>query len=786
MLHHSNANAGDQTILFMNSQNPTMERLGKAENPPEGRKLLALSGLVVVISSLLIAAGSFLVLMGLTPIKPSEAITTALAIINGLMILVLLGLIMREVNRILSARRNQRAAARLHVRIVALFSLVAAVPAVVVAIVAAFTLNVGLDRWFQVRTKEIVNSSISIAKSYVEENARNLQGTTLSMAVDIDSARTLFNLDRTGFQELFDRQSIGRGLLGASLVRGNGDVVIQAATGNDVDLPPVPSGVLETAQDGKPVLIPPKTRNLVGAVLKLKEFDDNYLYTIRAVDPDLIKAVQIVQANTAEYQGLEANRTITQIAFALLYLGLTLVVLLSAIWTGIAVADRLVRPIRLLIGAADDVADGNLDVEVPVRRSDGDVASLSGTFNNMISQLKTQRNEILSAKDQIDERRRFSEAVLEGVTAGIIGVDPDGLITIVNKSAEQAMSLTAESAIGQMLNAVVPEIGAVFERAKGTDRLVYNEQVGFLRKGVERTFNVQITVEGGSAGQDHSYVVTVDDITDLMTAQRSSAWADIARRIAHEIKNPLTPIQLSAERIRRRYGKVITEDREVFDQCVDTIIRQVGDIGRMVDEFSGFARMPAPAFKLIDLREPLREAAFLAEVSRSDVKVERQISDMPLRGNFDNRMLGQAFANVIKNAAESIEARLADDSSVPGHLLVRASQTGHEITVDVMDNGKGLPRENRQRLLEPYMTTREKGTGLGLAIVKKIVEDHHGTLLLRDAEENFHGGRGALIRMTFPASVADHPGLVPEIPLEENKLDPEMPHKLDELLNHGR
>ena len=763
-----------------------MERLGKAENPPEGRKLLALSGLVVVISSLLIAAGSFLVLMGLTPIKPSEAITTALAIINGLMILVLLGLIMREVNRILSARRNQRAAARLHVRIVALFSLVAAVPAVVVAIVAAFTLNVGLDRWFQVRTKEIVNSSISIAKSYVEENARNLQGTTLSMAVDIDSARTLFNLDRTGFQELFDRQSIGRGLLGASLVRGNGDVVIQAATGNDVDLPPVPSGVLETAQDGKPVLIPPKTRNLVGAVLKLKEFDDNYLYTIRAVDPDLIKAVQIVQANTAEYQGLEANRTITQIAFALLYLGLTLVVLLSAIWTGIAVADRLVRPIRLLIGAADDVADGNLDVEVPVRRSDGDVASLSGTFNNMISQLKTQRNEILSAKDQIDERRRFSEAVLEGVTAGIIGVDPDGLITIVNKSAEQAMSLTAESAIGQMLNAVVPEIGAVFERAKGTDRLVYNEQVGFLRKGVERTFNVQITVEGGSAGQDHSYVVTVDDITDLMTAQRSSAWADIARRIAHEIKNPLTPIQLSAERIRRRYGKVITEDREVFDQCVDTIIRQVGDIGRMVDEFSGFARMPAPAFKLIDLREPLREAAFLAEVSRSDVKVERQISDMPLRGNFDNRMLGQAFANVIKNAAESIEARLADDSSVPGHLLVRASQTGHEITVDVMDNGKGLPRENRQRLLEPYMTTREKGTGLGLAIVKKIVEDHHGTLLLRDAEENFHGGRGALIRMTFPASVADHPGLVPEIPLEENKLDPEMPHKLDELLNHGR
>ncbi len=752
----------------------------------EGRKLLAQSGLIVVISALVTAVFSFLVLMGLTPVRPSQEITTALAIVNGILILLLIGLIVREVNRILTARKNQRAAARLHVRIVALFSLVAAVPAIAVAIVAAFTLNVGLDRWFEVRTKEIVSSSISIAQSYVEDNARNLQGTTLSMAVDLDAARTLFSLDRNGFQELLDRQSAGRGLVGASLLRRNGDLIITARTNTKIDLPPAPQDVIDTADDGRPVLIPPRTRNLVGAVLKLKEIEGAFLYTIRTVDPELIKALQIVKANAEEYTGLEANRTITQIAFALLYLGLTLVVLLSAIWTGIAVADRLVRPIRLLIGAADEVAQGNLDIALPVRRSDGDVASLSDTFNKMTTQLRTQRNEILAAKDQIDERRRFSEAVLEGVSAGIIGIDPDGTITIVNKSAEEMIAVPADAAIGQMLNVVAPEIGRVFERAKGSDRTVYVEQTGFLRKGVERTFNVKITVEQGTSHEGHSYVVTVDDITDLMQAQRSSAWADIARRIAHEIKNPLTPIQLSAERIRRRYGKVITEDREVFDQCVETIIRQVGDIGRMVDEFSGFARMPTPTFKQIDLRDPLREAAFLVEVGRPGIEFEKQISDEPLPGSFDNRMIAQAFGNIIKNAAEAIDARMTEDSQTAGHVLIRASRSGEKIVVDVMDNGKGLPRENRQRLLEPYTTTREKGTGLGLAIVKKIVEDHGGTLSLQDADENFHEGRGATIRMVFPLSAGPQPSPAPGISDLKNQRETENKvQSASELLNHG-
>jgi two-component system nitrogen regulation sensor histidine kinase NtrY len=718
---------------------------------PEGRKLLAMPGLLVVITSLVTAAVSFSILMGVTPISPTQSITAGLAFANAGLIVLLLLLIAREIDRIIRARQHGRAAARLHVRIVALFSLVAAVPAIVVAIVASVTLNVGLDRWFAIRTKDIVNSSISIAKSYVEENARNLQGTTLSMAVDMDAARTLYSLDRNGFKQLLDQQAAGRGLLQASLLKDDGSVLISSTKRAEVpELPPAPPEALATAADGNPVLIPPENRNLVGAIIKLRQIDNAYLYTIRSVDQQLIEAVKIVNINAAEYQGLEANRTTTQIAFALLYLGLTLVVLLSAIWTGIAVADRLVRPIRLLIGASDAVAKGDLDVVVPVRKSDGDVGFLSDTFNTMIQQLKSQRNELINARDQIDERRRFSEAVLSGVTAAVIGVDPDGVINIANKSAEHILGIDANQATGQMLSAVLPELGTIFELARSTEKPVYREQATFIRKGSERTYNVQITVEE-SASSDHSYVVTVDDITDLVTAQRSTAWSDIARRIAHEIKNPLTPIQLSAERIQRRFGKVIFEDREIFDQCTDTIIRQVGDIGRMVDEFSAFARMPKPTPAPLDIRLPLREASFLIEVSRPDILIEKQLPGTALMGMLDSRMLAQAFGNLIKNATEAIDGREADRADEKGHVLVRATSEGGSIIVDIIDNGKGLPRENRQRLLEPYMTTREKGTGLGLAIVRKIVEEHAGTLSLHDAPADFHGGVGANIRIVFPA-----------------------------------
>jgi two-component system nitrogen regulation sensor histidine kinase NtrY len=401
----------------------------------EGRRLLALPGILAILGALFTAGASFAILVGATPIAPDGTITLVLIAANALFILMLMALIGREIHRILLARRIGKAASRLHVRIVTMFALVAAIPAIMVAIVASITLNVGLDRWFEIRTKTIINSSLSIADAYVQENARNLQGTTLSMAYDLDSARTLYGLDRTGFLDLLNKEAVGRGLAHAALVRSDGSFVMSAQTSADFAMPEPPEGAIQEAESGPPLLIEPRTRNIMGAIVKLRELEGLFLYTIRVIDPEVIKAREIVRANVDEYRGLESNRRPSQIAFALPYLSMTLIIILSAVWTGIAVADRLVRPIRQLIGAADEVATGNLDVSVPVRPSDGDVASLGATFNNMLLELKSQRNELLTAKDQIDERRRFSEAVLEGVTAGVIGVDAEGIVTIVNRSA---------------------------------------------------------------------------------------------------------------------------------------------------------------------------------------------------------------------------------------------------------------------------------------------------------------------------------------------------------------
>ncbi|VVT19480.1 PAS domain-containing sensor histidine kinase [Rhizobium sp. EC-SD404] len=713
----------------------------------EGRRILANPGLIVVVTALISAVGSFVILMGLTPIAPRDEVVMTAVIVNLIFVVALLGLIAYEIRRVFQARRRGKAAARLHVRIIGLFSIVAIVPAILVAIVASITLDIGLDRWFSMRTQSIVSSSLDVAEAYVTENARYLQGQTVSMANDLDNARQLYSLDRTGFQVLLTRQATGRGLLGAFLVRDDGTVILRADIETERPLPAIPPDALRSASEGRPTLIPPGVTNLVGAIMRLQDIPDTFLYTIRAVDPDVIQSMRLMEDNIAEYQALESNRGPLQLAFGILYIGFALIVLLAAIWTAIAVADRIVRPIRQLIGAADQVAAGDLSVQVPVRGSDGDVAHLSDTFNNMIVQIGTQRDQILSAKDEMDERRRFTEAVLSGVSAGVMGIDRDGGVAISNSSAEIMMNTPSGGLVGRRLADIAPEIDAVLSQAVQRKRQEAREQVTVIRSGTERTLNVQVTREE-SLSEENSYVVTLDDITDLVIAQRSTAWADVARRIAHEIKNPLTPIQLSAERIRRRYGKQINQDdRAVFDQCTDTIVRQVEDIGRMVDEFSAFARMPKPTKEPADLKNILRDAIFLREVSRNDISFKLVAASGPIQGLFDARMLGQAFSNLIKNASEAIDAVPADSERDGRRIEVRARTEEDQIVVDVIDNGRGLPMENRNRILEPYITMREKGTGLGLAIVKKIVEDHDGSLELHDAPPDFDSGRGAMVRV---------------------------------------
>ncbi|MEN0041854.1 MAG: PAS domain-containing sensor histidine kinase [Pseudomonadota bacterium] len=709
-------------------------------------------GFAFLVLTIIFGLASCLVLLGLTPIELNDAVVFTTVAINFVFISTIVILVAREVRLLLRARERGRAAARMHIRIVALFGIVAALPAIIVAVIAGITLDLRLDRIFDERTRSIVASSMSLAESYVAETAGNLNSSTLNMGFLLSRNRSGYVLDRRSFQGFMTGQARARGMVRAAVVNSSGQVLVEAQLPDSSNYPAPPVSLIEQAAGQQPACGGPRQRSLAGCVVRLPALgSDIFLYTLRTVDPQILNSLGLMEEVTEEYRLMESGRLPLQIAFGLLYVGMCLTILLAAMWAGIAVADRLVDPIRRLIMAADQVASGDLDVQVANIRSEGELKSLANTFNSMTSELRAQRDEILDNQEQIDNRRRFTEAVLSGVTAGVLGVDHGGAIAIANTSA--ADLLKRDDLVGLSLAEVSPELAAVVERAEQGNKSSVREQITLQQGGRERTFDVQVTLEGSGEGT-HSHVVTMDDITDLVSAQRTSAWADVARRIAHEIKNPLTPIQLSAERIRRRYGKVITEDREVFDQCTDTIVRQVADIGRMVDEFSSFARMPKPALSVGNLTESMREAVFLLTVSNPHIEFYVALGDEPLLAKFDSRLMGQAFGNLIKNATEAIEGFDYPDGESP-QITIQALCGEEFHTLDIIDNGRGLPIENRARLLEPYMTTREKGTGLGLAIVSKILEEHGGSIQLLDAPQVADGGHGAMVRILVPAVEAD-------------------------------
>ncbi|SDR05355.1 two-component system, NtrC family, nitrogen regulation sensor histidine kinase NtrY [Pseudovibrio sp. Tun.PSC04-5.I4] len=737
--------AGSRFMIFKSKTEEDTRKLDA-----KGRKS-RMFGLAAVILALCSIGVSFLVLMGVTPIVPSERVVYIALGINGGLVFLLIGLIIVELVKLLQARRRGRAAARLHVRIVTMFSLVAALPAFIVAVVATITLDQGLDRWFEARTRQIITNAQSVAAAYVQEHGNSLRSTLIGMSSDVDLNRNSYFYDPTRFDRFFETQTWVRGLLGAYVLKKDGTVVMKVLRDPNVEPLLPPAVAMNQAGEGAPVLIAPGVSNLVGGVMKLSAYEDLYLYVTRALDPRVIEYQRLAESGVNEYAELESRRFGVQLAFALVYVGVALVLLLSSIWVGFGFANQLVLPIRNLIGAADQVSKGNYYVEVEADKASGDLENLGRTFNNMTGQLRGQRDALLAANDQIDRRRRFSEAVLEGVSSGVIGIDDGGDVTMVNRSAKRLLGQDEEELLEKPIFDNIPEVEEVVTKAlvKSIDGSQV-AQVSLMRNGRERTVNVRVTTEEATRSE-HGFVVTLDDITDLVAAQRNSAWADVARRIAHEIKNPLTPIQLSAERVRRRYGKRIEEDdRKVFDQCVDTIIRQVGDIGRMVDEFSSFARMPKPKMASADLRSVVRESAFMISVTNSQVHFETDVPQEPVQATFDSRLVGQAVGNVIKNASEAVEAYLAkEDSPEKGNVLVKLYSEGLVHTIDVIDNGIGLPTEHRTRLLEPYMTTREKGTGLGLAIVRKIMEDHGGGIELLDAPSVADGGHGAMVRLTL-------------------------------------
>jgi two-component system nitrogen regulation sensor histidine kinase NtrY len=720
-----------------------------------GGRLMRRVGLAIMIVALVSIAVTFAILMGLTPIAPTQEVVWFAMMVNGVLATCLVLEILLEIYKLWTARRRGRAAARLHVRIVALFSVIAAVPAILMAILATFTLDKGLDRWFEDRTRRIIDNALVVAQAYLQEHVQVLRAHLIAMGNDVDRAETVYANEPTRFDSFFSAQASLRGLQAAYILNSDGTVITRIVLDPKADILLPPKSIFPKATSSNaPVMIAPGKTNQVGGVMKLAAYDDFYLFVTRAMDPRVVDYLRLADDGAKSYRVLEKTRFGVQVAFALVYLGVALILLLSAIWIGFGFANRLVSPIRTLISAADEVSKGNLAVKVETHKSGGDLANLGATFNKMTGQLLGQRDALLAANEQIDRRRRFNEAVLSGVSTGVIGIDEEGLIMLVNRSAQLLLGVDEIAILNMPLVDVIPQLGEAINKTIQEDSGRSHEtQIEMALGGRQRTLNVRITSEL-STRREHGYVVTIDDITDLVSAQRNSAWADVARRIAHEIKNPLTPIQLSAERIRRRYGKKVEEDRGVFDQCIDTIIRQVGDIGQMVDEFSSFARMRKPSKAEADVRNSVREAAFMQTVGNPDIKITTDLPEEPVRATFDARLIGQALTNVIKNAAEAIEGRTGD--GLPdGRIHVTLEDAGEQVVISVTDNGVGLPEENRQRLLEPYMTTREKGTGLGLAIVRKILEDHGGTIELLDAPDTSLGETGTMVRLTLSKKAED-------------------------------
>ncbi len=714
-------------------------------------------GLGVVVLSVVSALTSYLILTGLTAIAPrNDVVLTALAI-NVALILAMIAVIVHQALGLRRAWKDRVPGARLHTRIVVLFSVIAALPAILLAVAATTTFSRSLDGWFSTRTRAIVDNSYDVAKAYVEEHGQIIRTDIVNMVRDVDGSADALKDDPAAFQNFLVGQAGLRDLTAVYVIDADGVPSAMALDDPKIpyDVPPV--DVVKKAEAGEVPLIMPQDGYRISAIAKLEQMPGRYLYVARGVSPKVIGHLQRTEQNVDEYTRLRKSRSGLKFAHGLIYFMISMTAMLAAIWTGMWFAGRFVAPIRRLIAGAQEVSQGNLSIALPEKRGEGDLRKLSETFNRMTRELKGQQDALVSANAQLTDRRNFMEAVLSGVSAGVVGLDSADRIMLLSRSAEGLLGVASAAAVGQKLVDVVPEFSVVL--AARDDGGLKTKSQHTIKKQVgdeDRTFAVRITRERGGTG-DQGSVVTFDDISELAQAQRTSAWADVARRIAHEIKNPLTPIQLSAERLRNKFGKQLTNNRELFDTLTQTIERQTGLIKTMVDEFASFARMPQPVMVEQDLRLAVQEPAVLFREGHKDVDVRLVIPSAPVRTSFDIRLVSQAVTNLIKNATEAIEGygeQQGRPAGYRGEIEVRLTPSADRATIEVIDNGVGLPKQNRAKLLEPYVTTRAKGTGLGLAIVQKVIEQHGGALELEDAPVTATRPRGALIRMILPIKTA--------------------------------
>ncbi len=708
---------------------------------------------LVVLGPILILA-TFVVLGGIEENNNQRFLRTVV-LIDIVYVITVAGMIAGRVARMISARRKRSAGSKLHMRLTRVFTLIALVPTIVVAIFATLTLNFGLEGWFSDRVRQVVGNSLSAAEAYENEHKVNLSSDVKLLARFLNDQKVQYPLiSEAEFRVLLERgqKQIQRGLTEAYVI--DGGLSIQARGERSYLFgfdPPTPADIAR-ARRGEVVIIEDWDKNEFRALAVIPAFADRFLFVSRDVDGEILSLLDQTKETIALYQQLEADRGRLLFEFALIYLGFAIIVILASIWGALWFAERLSRPVGVLASAAQRVGSGDLSVRVKEPDTDDEIAMLGRTFNRMTEQVKGQQDALIEANNETEKRRRLFDSVLSGVTAGVIGLDSQGRVEVCNQAAEAILRFEGISARGKPIGEVVPEFQELFETLskKGQSAAVTEvevERFAAIEKLMARigARSVDGVVEG--------YVITFDDITELVSAQRTAAWGDVARRIAHEIKNPLTPIQLSAERLRRKFAPIAGENREALDQYADVIIRQTEDLRRIVDEFSKFARMPAADIRRGDLIPVINDALVLIEGAHNEITFSRNFSDDVVEFEFDETMMSQVFNNLLKNAAEAIETReekSGDDFEPEVRVLAQLDEG--VITIKIQDNGIGLP-EQRTQLFEPYVTHREKGTGLGLSIVKKIVEEHGGQMELSDAPV-FEGNDafGAEVRISFFAT----------------------------------
>jgi two-component system, NtrC family, nitrogen regulation sensor histidine kinase NtrY len=729
--------------------------------------------IALVIGAIGSGAMTYAVLTGAGPVSPSPRVILFLLFVNLVLVMVLGAIIARRLVHLWVARRAGSAGSRLQVRMVVLFSILAVVPTIFVGLFSGLYFHLGLEAWFSDHVRTVLQESVQASEVYIEEHRKVVRADVLAMANDLNRLSPDVAAGRVNLAEIVATQAALRSLTEAVVFNSSGQILAKTRFSFGVGIDTLPDGALKQAATGDVVILTSDSEDRVRALVNLDRYIDGYLFVGRFVDSRVLGHAARAGAAMEEYEEREGARSEIEITFTLIFMVVGILVLLAAVWLGLWFSNLMVAPVGRLVSAVERVRAGDYSSRVDEGREDDEIATLSRAFNRMTDQIESQQNELTEANTQLDLRRRFTEAVLSGVTAGVIGVDSKGIINLPNSSAIELVGAPANELIGHRFDEAIPEMGPLLEEARRLRGRTARSQVTLERNGVSRDLLVRVVAQWSRRGAG-GYVVTFDDLTDLLVAQRRAAWGDIARRIAHEIKNPLTPIQLSAERLRRKYKGEVRSDPDVFDQCTDTIIRQVTDIGRMVDEFTEFVRMPGAEFHNEDVSDLVRQAVFLQQVAHPSIEFDIVAPETTVVVPCDGRQVLRALTNLTKNAAESLTGRRSDSDGAGGHVEIELIERPEDVVIEIRDNGPGFPSALRDRLTEPYVTTRTKGTGLGLAIVQKVMEEHHGTLELTDRPEG-----GALARLTFIRN------LVQADRDDENDGSVKNPIKEQKVFSHG-